>query len=182
MSIVELTREHVQPLIGFFAALTERDRTFIEVDVADPRVIARLPDEPGRRWVAIDTANGPEIVGYASVRPLSGWSNHVGNLNLIVHPDHRRAGVGIELARHALTDSLKRGLRKLQVEIAADHESAIDMFTELGFTGEALLRDHIRDRNGEYRDLVVLAHLVDDTWATMDSLGIADELDAGGPA
>jgi hypothetical protein len=49
------------------------------------------------------------------------------------------------------------------------------MFAELGFTGEALLRDHIHDGNGHYRDLVVLAHLVDDTRAAMDTVGINDE-------
>ena len=47
---------------------------------------------------------------------------------------------------------------------------------ELGFTGEALLVDHIRDRNGELRDLMVLAHHVRDTWAGMDTVGVADEL------
>lgn len=176
MNIVELTREHIEPLVDFFAALTERDRTFIENDVGDPSVVARLPDEPGRRWVAVDEGQTTDIAGYASVRTLPGWSSHVGNLNLIVHPDYRHAGLGTELARHALIESLRGGLRKLQVEIAADDESTIDMFTELGFSGEALLRDHIRDRNGKYRDLVVLAHLVDDTWAAMDSIGLADDL------
>lgn len=176
MRIVELTREHLGLLTAFFSALTERDRTFIESDVTDPRTIERMPDEPGSHWVALDAGDDDVIVGFASVRPLSGWSDHVGNLNLIVHPDHRGAGVGIALARHALTESLHAGLRKLQVEVAADHESAIEMFTDLGFTAEALLSDHIRDRNGEYRDLVVLSHIVDETWAAMDSIGLSDEL------
>jgi hypothetical protein len=35
------------------------------------------------------------------------------------------------------------------------------MFTSLGFTGEALLRDHIRARSRELHDLVVLAHFAD---------------------
>ncbi|MGV0836340.1 N-acetyltransferase family protein [Mycolicibacterium thermoresistibile] len=175
MKIVDLTRDDLEPLADFFAALSDRDRTFIQYDVSDPRVIAALPDEPGRRWVARD-ATGGRIAGFASVRPLSGWSDHVGNLNLIVHPDHRRAGVGAQLARRALAESLRGGLHKLQVELAADHDSAIEMFNELGFTGEALLRDHIRDRNGEYHDCIVLAHLVDDAWPTMTTIGLADEL------
>jgi len=52
------------------------------------------------------------------------------------------------------------------------------MFAELGFTGEALLRDHIHDGDGHYRDLVIVAHIVDDTWAAMDTVGISDELGA----
>ena len=176
MKIVELTRDHVEPLSRFFAELPERDRSFIEDDVSDTQVIAGLPERRGKRWVAVDETNAADIAGYVAVRPLTGWSNHVGNLQLIVHPNHRHSGVGTELARHALASALNDGLHKVQVEIAADHESAIEMFAELGFTGEALLRDHIRDRNGEYRDLVVLAHLVEDAWAAMDTVGLAEEL------
>ena len=82
------------------------------------------------------------------------------------------------MARHALASSLNEGLRKVQVEIAADHESALTMFADLGFTAEALLRDHIHNGDGGYRDLVVLGNFVDDTWAAMDTIGINEELGA----
>ena len=48
------------------------------------------------------------------------------------------------------------------------------MFSALGFQAEGLLRDHVRDRDGELRDLVLLAHPVDDQWAAMASAGIDD--------
>ena len=69
-----------------------------------------------------------------------------------------------------------RGWRKLVVELAADQEHALAMFGSLGFTGEALLRDHIRDRDGELHDLVMLAHFVDGAWASMETVGLSDEL------
>ena len=50
------------------------------------------------------------------------------------------------------------------------------MFSGLGFTGEALLRDHIRDRHGDLRDLVVLAHHIDEGWSSLDAVGLADAL------
>jgi hypothetical protein len=50
------------------------------------------------------------------------------------------------------------------------------MFSSLGFTAEALLRDHIRDRNGNLHDLVMMAHFVDDMWASMGAIGLSDEL------
>ena len=68
------------------------------------------------------------------------------------------------------------GLSKLVVEVVAEQGAALALFTDLGFTGEALLVDHIRDRNGELRDLMVLAHHVRDTWAGMDAVGVEDEL------
>jgi len=62
------------------------------------------------------------------------------------------------------------------VEVVADAGSAIGLFQALGFEPEALLRDHVRDRGGELRDLVVLAHLVDGTWAGMASAGLDEAL------
>jgi L-amino acid N-acyltransferase YncA len=176
VNIVELSREHAEPLSRFFAELPDRDRTFLDDDVSAPHTVAALPARPGKRWVVVEETGGAEIAGFASVRPHSGWSNHVATLHLVVHPDHRHGGVGTELAWHALTSSLSEGLRKVQVEIAADDESAIKMFSQLGFAGEALLRDHIRDRDGHYHDLVVLAHIVDDTWTAMDTVGFNEEL------
>jgi hypothetical protein len=94
----------------------------------------------------------------------------------------RRVGVGRAPARHALADAVRAGRRKVVVELAADQDRALAMFGSLGFTGEALLRDHIRDRRGDLRDLVMLAHFVDATWADMNSISLADELSIEGTA
>ena len=39
-------------------------------------------------------------------------------------------------------------------------EPTIAMFRSLGFDPEALLSDHVRDRAGDMRDLLVLSHSV----------------------
>ena len=62
----------------------------------------------------------------------------------------------------------------------AEQGAALALFTDLGFTGEALLQDHIRDRGGQLRDLMVLAHHVRRTWEEMDAVGVADELASAG--
>jgi hypothetical protein len=62
------------------------------------------------------------------------------------------------------------------VEVVAEQGAALALFTELGFTGEALLVDHIRDRNGDLRDLMVLAHHVGETWSGMATVGVAEDL------
>jgi ribosomal protein S18 acetylase RimI-like enzyme len=120
--------------------------------------------------------DGDTVTGYVAIIRLSGWSDHVGELRLVVHPTHRGTGLGGELARHGLSRALEAGLSKLVVELVADQEHALEMFRKIGFTGEALLRDHIRDRDGRLRDLVVLAHHVDANWEAMTAVGLADEL------
>lgn len=81
--------------------------------------------------------DGQDVVGYAAVRPLPEWSDHVGELRLVVDPARRRAAVGRALARHALIEAVRAGRRKLVVELADDQKSALAMFTSLGFTPEA---------------------------------------------
>ncbi|TFV89171.1 GNAT family N-acetyltransferase [Blastococcus sp. CT_GayMR16] len=178
MPVVELGPERCDALLAFFAALPEGDLTFIKEEVHDPDTVRSWAAGPasGGRWVAVDDSRDGAVTGYVAVRPLPGWSDHVGEVRLVVAPTSRGTGLGRELARHALVQAVESGLSKLVVEIVAEQGGALALFTELGFTGEALLVDHIRDRNGDLRDLMVLAHHVRDTWAGMDTVGVADEL------
>jgi ribosomal protein S18 acetylase RimI-like enzyme len=174
--ITELQVEHVPALQRFVAELPDGDLTFIKEDLTDPDAVRSwaAPGGRGRRWLALD---GEKVLGFLAVLPLPGWSDHVGEIRLVVHPAHRGSGLGRTLARHALVRAVEAGFTKLVVELVADQERALVMFTALGFTGEALLRGHIRDRDGALRDLVVLAHDVDGTWSAMDTVGLPGELE-----
>ena len=180
MNVVPLDAAHCDALLAFFRALPEADRTFIKEDVTDPETVRAMTSAAtsgegrGRRWVALGE-EGTDVTGYVAVLPLAGWSDHVGELRLVVAPASRGSGLGRELARHALVQAVEGGLTKLVVEVVAEQGSALALFTALGFSGEALLQDQIRDRDGRLRDLMVLAHHVPATWSRMDSLGLADE-------
>jgi hypothetical protein len=50
------------------------------------------------------------------------------------------------------------------------------MFMRLGFDPEGLLRGQLRDGRGELRDVVALAHLVEDQMSAIALAGIAEEL------
>jgi RimJ/RimL family protein N-acetyltransferase len=183
VTVVELGPERCDALLRFFGSLPEGDLTFIKEEVTDPETVRSWTngDGPGGRWVALDdgTTDDAEVTGYVAVRPLPGWSDHVGEVRLVVSPAHRGEGLGRELARRALLEAVGSGMTKLVVEVVAEHGAAVALFTALGFTGEALLVDHIRDRGGHLRDLMVLAHHVQKNWEEMDTVGIADELSAG---
>jgi ribosomal protein S18 acetylase RimI-like enzyme len=164
-----------EALEAFFQRVPEGDRTSFAEDVLAPGIVEEwLADERGRRSVAVDGAGG--VLGYVAVLPLVGWSSHVGSLRVVVDPATRGKGIGRDLARHGLLTSLDMGLTKTVVEVVADAVPAIGMFEAIGFEPEALLRDHVKDRSGELRDLVVLAHAVDDTWSGMATAGIEDAL------
>jgi len=164
----------VDALLAFFERIPAGERTFFKEPVLDRATVEGwLIGGAGRRGLAC--ADG-EVSGYVAVIPLTGWSDHVGEIRLVVDPERRGQGLGRALARWALLQALELGLRKLYVEVVADQEGAVAMFSNLGFQAEGLLRDHVRDRDGELRDLVLLAHPVDDHWSAMSTAGIDDAL------
>lgn len=159
-------------LLAFFERVPEGDRTFFREDVLAPGVVDRWLDDPGDpRFVAVD---GDDVVGYLAVIVQVGWSSHVGEVRVVVDPTRRRRGVGRALARAGLVHALELGLRKVVVQVVADQEPTLAMFSSLGFEPEALLRDHVRDASGQLRDLITMAHLVEETWGAMRTTGIED--------
>ena len=159
---------------AFFDSVPEGDRTFFREDVSAPGVIEAWTTDvdPHRSIALVDGA----IAGYLAVLPGIAWSRHVAEIRLVVGPDHRRVGVGRALARHAEVESVERGMTKLVVEVVAEQESTVAMFSALGFEAEGLLKDHVVSLDGEVHDLLVLSHFVGDLWSAMTTTGIDEAL------
>jgi ribosomal protein S18 acetylase RimI-like enzyme len=174
VTVRELTTEDVDVLLRFFDALPEQDATFVKEDVRDHAVVTRLADpaSTSKAWVA---ESDGDVQGLAVIRPLHAWSSHVGELRLVVHPEARGQGLGRRLTQHALLRAPEMGIEKVLVEVIAEQESLLQMFSGLGFEGEAILRNQIRDRSDQMRDLVLLAYFVGDQWAAMTAAGIDGE-------
>lgn len=142
---------------AFFERVPESDQRFFKEDVLDPSTLSRwTADARIRRLVAVDEAG--EVRGYAAIVPGIGWSAHVAELQLIVDPSHRRQGLGSRLVWKALELTRALQLEKLVVEVVAQQASAVRMFEGLGFYQEAILPGHVRDRNGQRHDLLLLAN------------------------
>ena len=162
----------ISALTNFIHALPDGDRTFFKEQVSDDTVARWCDEQNGsRRWVLDDDG---AIKGILAIIPGSDWSAHVGELRLVVGAHYRRQGVGRALARHGLTEGLRMGLSKIVVEVVADRDGDIAMFTKIGFRPEALLEGHIRDAAGTLRDLVVLAHQADDAAAVLGAFGVEE--------
>jgi len=159
-------------LRAFFRRVPEGDRTFFREDVLEPGVVERWHADPDqRRLVAIVD---DQIVGHVAVIRGVGWCAHVAELRLVVDPAHRRRGLGRLLAQRAVVEAIEMGATKLVVEVVAEQEATVTMFSRLGFQPEGLLKEHVRSRAGEVHDLLVLAHFVEPLWASMRTSGVED--------
>ena len=173
MEIRRLATGDEVALMRFVSRIHEGDRTFFKEDVLDAEVVAAWVQRGEARSLAVEDE---EILGTVTVVPLQDWSSHVGEVRVIVHPAHRRRGIGRALARHAVIEALDLGLEKMMVEVIADQDATIAMFRSLGFEPEALLKDHVRDDDGELHDLMLLAHSVEASLASLDAVGLGDAL------
>ncbi len=172
MQIRAPTLGDLEQLLEFFARVPDSERTFFKEEVLDRDTVERwLTSDRGRRGLALEDKR---VLGYVAVVPLTGWSDHVGEVRLVVDPERRRCGVGRALSRWALLQALSHGLTKLTVEVVADQDGAVAMFGALGFQAEGFLRDHVRDHDGMLHDLILLAHPVEDHWSAMATAGIPD--------
>jgi len=68
------------------------------------------------------------------------------------------------------------GKEKLIIEVISDQERTIGMLQANGFVPEALLQDHVRDLQGQLRDLMVLSCRVRELAGELQLLGVDDSL------
>lgn len=174
MSIEAFGPQYLDGLAAFVAGLGPGDLAIIKENIADEQVRrgwAENDDE--RRWVVCEDG---EVIGFGALVPQTGWSSHVAEIRIVTHPEHRRRGVGSALAQQLLARAISTGLGKVMVEVVSGDDGTVALFEGLGFRPEALLVDHIRDRDGQTRDLILLAHDVEEVRGLIDSVGAADSL------
>ena len=143
----------------FAAGLSSHDLLFMNRDIQHARVIDAwmnaVKDGEMDTLVAVD---GDAIVATSAVlRDPRSWSAHVAELRLIVAPEFRSKGLGRMMLDKCVELAVESGVKKITARMTRDQTGAITLFEEAGFRGEALLRDQVCDRDGNYFDLAVLA-------------------------
>jgi RimJ/RimL family protein N-acetyltransferase len=107
------------------------------------------------------------------------WSEHVGELRVLLDESMRGKGLGRALTDTIFAQALERGIEKMVAQMTIDQKGAIATFEQLGFKAEALLRDHVKDRNGEKHDLLVYSHDVRAFQSQMDAYGVSEVAGGG---
>lgn len=171
-----LSREDVAAFLDFTQSLSEHDLLFLRADITDAGVVADWLDnvEAGRIVTIIATRDGG-VHGYGSLHLSNApWSQHVGELRVLISESMRGKGLGRALTEAIFAQALERGIEKMVAQMTIDQKGAIATFEELGFRAEALLRDHVKDRTGQKHDLLVYSHDVSAFRSQMDAYGMAE--------
>jgi L-amino acid N-acyltransferase YncA len=147
-------------ILKFADGLPDEDLLFLHSDISDPAAVDDwIKDIEGGTTVTLLAEPENVLAGYASlhVNPLR-WTHKVGEIGINTTPDWQSRGLSEGLCTEivALADALE--LRKMTAQMVADHKSARALFERQGFHVEALLPDWIEDRNGNCRDLLLMAY------------------------
>jgi L-amino acid N-acyltransferase YncA len=143
----------------FASELPAHDLLFLSRDIQHPKVITAWFDAIADGTISSLLAlSGDVVVGStAIVRDHHGWSPHVAELRVLIAEEYRGKGLGRILLQHCFTDAVDAGAEKLIARMTPDQRGAISLFEEMGFRGEAMLRDHVRDHEGTVHDLAILS-------------------------
>lgn len=162
-------------LQAFARELPPHDLLFMRRDITKPEGIARWMDAVKRgAMYTILCEDDHGIAGYSSLHLTElDWSAHVADLRVATAERARGAGLGRLLTREAFNMALALGVEKVVARMTTDQQGARALFQELGFQPEALLKDEVKDRHGEYHDLLIMACNVDTFIAQRKAFGVS---------
>ena len=146
-------------MLAFARGLDEHDLLFLGRDLKHPRVVEAWLAAIADGWIdsLVAEEDGRFVGSVALVRDPLGWSAHVGEVRLLVSGDRRGAGLGRDLLQAIFAIAAGHALAKLTAAMTPDQAGSVALFESLGFRGEALLRDQVRDRGGNPHDLAILS-------------------------
>jgi RimJ/RimL family protein N-acetyltransferase len=169
-----MSRADEAAVLAFAQGLPTHDLLFLPRNISQPKVLSAWIGEIERGAItSILAVKGGRVVGCGTlVRDPHSWSPHVGEIRMVVASEVRGQGVGRALSQETFALALGAGLEKLSVQMTVDQQAAIALFEGLGFRAEALLRDHVRDVDGNTHDIVVLGHNIAQVQAQLEAYGV----------
>ena len=85
---------------------------------------------------------GDAVVGYVGSQTVLGWTDM---MNVAVHPDYRRKGVGEALIRMLMQMLRERKCECLTLEVRASNAGAIALYEKLGFQEVGRRKNYYRN-------------------------------------
>ena len=132
IEIIPMNESHV-------AAVAELEKQNFSEPWPEIAVRSELTNQLALWLVAVEDG---VVAGYVGSQTVMGWTDM---MNVAVHPDHRRKGVG-----RALVEELERLLQEqgsecLTLEVRASNTPAKTLYFDLGFTQVGLRKNYYRN-------------------------------------
>jgi L-amino acid N-acyltransferase YncA len=124
--------------------------------------IREMDEGAVQRLVAIA---GEEIVADGALEfSRFEWERHIAELRLFVATPYQRKGLGMLMAGALYDLAGSAGIEEIIVKMMASQTGALRIFQKLGFRQEVVLRDYVKDKEGNRKDLVLMRCRLEDLW------------------
>jgi len=131
MEIKNMTSAHI-------AQIAEMEKLCFSDPWSEKSIASELDNRLSLWLVALD---GETVAGYIGSQSVLDAADV---MNVAVHPDYRRQGIGEKLML-ALTDTLReKGIKYLMLEVRQSNAPAIALYEKLGFTQVGLRPNYYR--------------------------------------
>jgi GNAT superfamily N-acetyltransferase len=173
-----LTPADERELHRFLVELPPEERLHFRDDVSDPVTVHNwCQDLDFSRVIPLIALLGERIVADLTLHLLEhGWTRHMAEIRGVVRPDMRHCGLGTKMIYEMLSIAQSLELEKAMLELVKPQRGALVHFTSLGFGVEAVLKDWVKDFNGEYQDLLILSTRIEPAWRKMEEMVLDSDL------
>lgn len=171
VTIRPLVESDVEKSLAFFQSLPPEERLYLRVDVTDRDVVQKRISGSGlKEYKRIVADVDGEIVADAGLelRP-HGWERHLADFRLIVSPDFQGKGLGMLLAEELYEMALNEKVEEMIVEIMAPQQNAKKIFEKLGFKEDTVIKNFVKDIDGNKQDLILLRCDLEEIWGQIEA-------------
>ena len=120
IQITPMTRAHV-------SRIAHIEKLCFSDPWSENSIASELENDLSSWLVAVE---GEEVAGYVGSQTVMGETDM---MNIAVHPDYRRQGIGRQLIAALICGLKERGNRSLMLEVRASNEPAKALYAALGF-------------------------------------------------
>jgi len=169
--IREMRPDDAQRSFDFFAGLPEEDRKYLRGDVTQWDFIQSRIKAIETGWIErLVVMDGDHIVAEGSLELAGhGWGENIAEIRLIVARSYQRRGLGMLLARELYYLAAEHKVDRIVTRMMAPQAGARRIMKRLGFQDEFLIPQHVRDRAGNWQDMIIMRCNLDDLWSEMEA-------------
>lgn len=146
-------------LFQMYKDLPEDDRWFTEGDVANFHFVENWVKGSNQKTLIVIAAvlEGKIISNAVLLRELPGPRAHIGKIRISVVPSFREKNLGTWMLFDLMNMAMALRLEILVMELVEDRDTAVmHSAKRLNFFQDALLRNYVKDAQGNFRNLVIM--------------------------
>jgi len=153
-----LRKEDEKGLLQYFLRLPKKEVSRLKDNITDPEVVEKMIyDLDYDVALPLIAFNGDRIVASATIKfnPI-GWRKHQAEIRGTVDPDFREKGLSTCVMNMIIEISKSMGIDQLTAEVSPALDEAYFLCEKVGFKEVAVLKNFIKDQEGNYEDLVIM--------------------------